>query len=106
MILFLIALLVAALAVGLFADYNPAAHDVAVRGYHFAGVPGWQPIAVVAGAVLLLFLVQAGYGAVRIRTLKSANARLRRQLDTSGAEAAGAPESEKAPAKAPLQPSR
>jgi hypothetical protein len=106
MILFLIALLVAALAVGLFADYNPATHDIAVRGYQFTGIPGWQPIAVVTGAVLLLFLVHAGYGAVRIRTLKAANARLRRQLDTSATEGRGAPESETAPAKAPLQPSR
>jgi hypothetical protein len=106
MILFLIALLIAALAVGLFADYNPAVHDIALRGYRFTGVPGWQPIAAVAGVVLVLFLAQAGYGAVRIKTLRSANARLRRQLDASAAEAREAPKSETAPAKAPLQPSR
>jgi hypothetical protein len=73
MVLFLIALIVAAVGVGAYAHYNPDAHDVTLRTYHFAGVPDWMPIAAVAGVVLFLFLLHAIYASFRIRSLRRAS---------------------------------
>jgi len=70
MVLFLIALILAALGVGAYAYYNTGVHDIALRNYHFAGVPDWMPVAVAAGVILFLFLLQAIYSSVRIRMLK------------------------------------
>jgi hypothetical protein len=71
--MFLIALIVAALGVGAYAHYNPDAHDVTLRTYHFAGVPDWMPIAAAAGAILFLFLLHAIYASFRIRRLRRAS---------------------------------
>lgn len=75
MLLFLIALIVAAAGVGVYAHYNTGVHDITLRTYHFAGVPDWWPAAIAAGIVLFLFLIQAIYASVRIRMLKSASRR-------------------------------
>jgi hypothetical protein len=75
MLLFLLALVVAALGIGAYAHYNTGAQDITLRTYHFAGVPDWTPAAIAAGAVLFLFLVQAVYASVRIRMLRRAQRR-------------------------------
>jgi hypothetical protein len=75
MLLFLLALIVAALGVGVYAHYNTGAQDITLRSYHFAGVPDWTAPAIAAGAVLFLFLVQAIYASIRIRMLKRASRR-------------------------------
>jgi len=71
MLLFLLALIVAALGIGAYAHYNTGAHDITLRTYHFAGVPDWTPAAVAAGVVLFLFLIQAISASVRIRMLRN-----------------------------------
>lgn len=82
MVFFLIGLILAALGVGLYATYNAGAHyDVSLLGFKFAGVPGWEPMTVVAGAVLVVFLVYTIYATIRISLLKRSNARIRRDLD-------------------------
>jgi hypothetical protein len=75
MVLFLLALIVAALGIGAYAHYNTGAHDITLRTYHFAGVPDWTPVAIAAGAVLFLFFVQAVYASIRIRMLRRASRR-------------------------------
>jgi hypothetical protein len=75
MILFLIALIVAALGIGAYAHYNTGAHDITLRTYHFAGVPDWTPAAIAAGAVLFVFFIQAVYASIRIRLLRRASRR-------------------------------
>lgn len=70
MLLFLLALILAALGIGVYAHYNTGVHDITLRTYHFTGVPDWWPAAVVAGVVLFLFLVQAIYATIRIRVLR------------------------------------
>ena len=72
MLLFLLALVVAALGIGAYAHYNTGAHDITLRTYHFAAVPDWTPAAIAAGAVLFLFFVHAIISSVRIRMLRSA----------------------------------
>jgi hypothetical protein len=71
-IAFVIALVGAVLAIGAYAHYNPGAHDVTLRTYHFAAIPDWVPAAVVAGGVLLLFLLHSLYARRRIRRLRLA----------------------------------
>jgi hypothetical protein len=71
MLLFLLALIVAALGIGAYAHYNTGAHDITLRTYHFAGVPDWTPAAIAAGVVLFLFLVQAISASIRIRMLRN-----------------------------------
>jgi len=71
MLLFLLALIVAALGIGAYAHYNTGAHDIILRSYTFAGVPDWTPAAVAAGVVLFLFLIQAISASIRIRVLRS-----------------------------------
>ena len=80
MLLFLLALIVAALGIGAYAHYNTGAHDITLRSYHFAGVPDWTPAAIAAGAVLFLFLIQAISASIRIRMLRN-----RRGGSTAGA---------------------
>lgn len=75
MVLFVIALILAALGVGAYAYYNTGVHDIALRNYHFTGVPDWMPVAVAAGVILFLFLLQAIYSSVRIRMLKRGSGR-------------------------------
>jgi hypothetical protein len=76
MVLFLFALLVSALGLGVYAHYNPGVQDISVRTYHYAGVPTWMLLAGAAGVPLFLFLVHAVIAAVRIRLLRRANERL------------------------------
>ena len=61
MVLFLLAVVVAALGVGAYAHYNPGAHDVNLRNYQLTAVPDWMPIAAMAAAILFIFLLQAVY---------------------------------------------
>jgi len=75
MLLFLLALVVAALGIGAYAHYNTGAHDITLRTYHFAGIPDWWPAAIAAGVVLFLFLVHAIIASVRIRMLRNASRR-------------------------------
>jgi len=70
MIAFVIALLSAALGIGAYAHYNPGVHDVTLRTYHFAAIPDWVPVAVVAAGVLFLFLLHSLYARRRIRRLR------------------------------------
>jgi phosphatidylserine synthase len=70
MLLFLIALILAAAGIGVYAHYNTGVQDITLRSYHFTGVPDWGPAAVVAGAVLFVFLIQAVYTSIRIRVLR------------------------------------
>jgi hypothetical protein len=77
MVLFLIALIAAALGVGAYAYYNPGVHDVTLHTYRFTAVPDWMPVAVAAGVTLFLFLLHAVYTSVLIRTLRRANQRPR-----------------------------
>jgi len=72
MLLFLIALIVAAAGVGAYAHYNTGAHDITLRTYHLTAVPDWWVAAAAAGVPLFLFLIQAIYGGIRIRMLKRA----------------------------------
>jgi hypothetical protein len=75
MLLFLFALALAIAGVGGYAYYNPGVHDIAIRGYHVAGVPDWVPVALAAGVPLFLFLLHSIYASVRIRRLRRANRR-------------------------------
>jgi hypothetical protein len=75
MLLFLLALIVAAAGVGAYARYNHGTQDITVSTYHLAGIPTWEVLAVAAGVPLALFLVQAIYANVRIRMLKRARDR-------------------------------
>ncbi|HEY7199032.1 MAG TPA: hypothetical protein VIC57_02415 [Candidatus Dormibacteraeota bacterium] len=72
MLLFLIALILAAAGVGVYAHYNTGAHDITLRTYHLTGVPDWWVAAAAAALPLFLFLVQAIYANIRIRMLKRA----------------------------------
>ena len=75
MLLFLFALAVAGLGVGVYAHYNPGAQDVTIRTYHLARIPTWELLAVAAGVPLFLFLLQAIISGVRIRSLRRAGTR-------------------------------
>ncbi len=71
MLLFLFALVVAVLGVGVYAHYNPGSQDITLRTYHFLGVPDWVPVAVAAGAMLFLFFIHAVYAGVRVRRARN-----------------------------------
>ncbi len=73
MLLFLLALVIGLVGIGAYAYYDPGAHDITVRSYHFIGVPDWTPPAIAAGAMLFFFLVHAVYAGARIRRLRRAN---------------------------------
>ena len=70
MVLFLFALIVAAVGVGAYAHYNTGVHDITLRTYQLAGVPDWMPIAVAAGVPLFLFLLHAMAARWRVRRLR------------------------------------
>lgn len=79
MVLFLILLIVALLAVGLYAAQNTATHDVTLWHYHWSGVADWVPVVLAAGLVAVLFLVYMGYAAARSGLRHGA---LRRRITT------------------------
>ena len=70
MVLFLFALVVVALGVGVFAHYNPGTMDITLRTYHLFGIPDWEVLAAAAGVPLVLFLVHAIVAGSRIRRLR------------------------------------
>jgi len=72
MLLFALALMVAAVGVGAYALYNPGAHDIILRSHHFAAVPDWVPVALAAGVPLALFLLDAAFAGSHIRMLERA----------------------------------
>ncbi|MBO0682742.1 MAG: hypothetical protein J2P45_06265 [Candidatus Dormibacteraeota bacterium] len=72
MVLFVIALIIAAGGVGAYAYYNPGAHEITVRNYHFANVQDWEPLAVISGVVLFFFLLHAIAARRRIRRIRLA----------------------------------
>jgi hypothetical protein len=75
MLLFLFALAVAVLGVGVYAHYNPGVQDVTIRTYQLTGVPSWEIVAGAAGVPLFLFLLHAIASSVRIRSARRAGAR-------------------------------
>jgi uncharacterized integral membrane protein len=63
MILFLILVVVAAAAVGLYATENTASHDVTLWQWHWSAVPDWVPVVVTAaviGGLFLLYMLYSG----------------------------------------------
>ena len=91
MLLFMLALAVAAVGVGAYAHYNPGVHDITLRTYHLAGVPDWEPIAVAAAVPLFLFLLHAMYSGVRIRHLRRALRLAGERRGADGSRSAGTP---------------
>jgi hypothetical protein len=83
MLLFLLALVVSAAGVFVYAHYNPGVHDITIRTYHLAGVPDWQPIAVAAAVPLFLFLLHAIIAGARVRRARRAMRDDRRSSDGS-----------------------
>lgn len=73
MVFFLIALVLTVVGVGAYAYTNTGVQDIALRDYHFTGVPDWMPVAVMAAVILSLFLLQAIYASLRIRILRRSN---------------------------------
>lgn len=61
MILFLILLLLAAAAIGLYATENTGTHDVTLWQWHWSAVPDWVPVLVAAGVIGGLFLLYMLY---------------------------------------------
>jgi hypothetical protein len=63
MILFLILLIVAAAAVGLYASENAGTHNVALWQWHWSAMPDWVPVVVTAaviGGLFLLYMIYSG----------------------------------------------
>ncbi len=63
MILFLILLVLAAAAVGLYATENTGTHDVTLWQWHWSAVPDWVPVvatAAVIGGLFLLYMLYSG----------------------------------------------
>ena len=63
MILFLLLLIVAGVAVALYAAQNTATHDVTLWQWHWSAVPDWVPVvltAAVIGALFLLYMLYSG----------------------------------------------
>jgi len=79
MILFLVLLILAMLAVGLYATENTGTHQVTLWNYHWSGVPDWVPVVVAAGVVVVLFLVYLAYAGTRSGMRHGA---LRRRITT------------------------
>ena len=90
MILFLILLIIAAAAVGLYATENAGTHDVTFWQWHWSGVSDWVPVVVTAaviGGLFLLYMIYSGMvhgvrvGSMRRRvtTRESTIADLRRE---------------------------
>jgi hypothetical protein len=72
MVLFVFALVVAVVGVGLFDLYNPGVRTIAVAGQSYDSVPVWLPVALAAAAPLSLFLLYALWTSIRISLLKRA----------------------------------
>lgn len=72
MLLFVLALVVALLGLGIYDLYNPGTLPVTIAGHHFAAVPSWVPIALGAAVPLTLFLLHALWTGLRIWLLKRA----------------------------------
>jgi uncharacterized integral membrane protein len=90
MILFLLLLIVAGLAVALYAGQNTATHDVTLWQWHWSAVPDWLPVVLTAAVVGGLFLLYMLYSGVvhgvrvgsmrrRVTTRESALTDLRRE---------------------------
>src|SRR6266480_7550089 len=63
MILFLLLLIVAGVAVAMYAAQNTASHDVTLLQWHWSAVPDWVPVIVTAaviGGLFLLFMLYSG----------------------------------------------
>ena len=75
MIFFLFALIITGVGVGAYAHYNPGAMDITLHTYRFNGVQDWMPVAIAAAVPLAVFFLYAVYASIRIRLLRSANAR-------------------------------
>ena len=59
--------------VGAYPYSNTGVQDIALRKYHFTGVPDWMPVAVMAAVILFLFLLHVIYASVRIGMLRRSN---------------------------------
>ncbi len=79
MIVFLALLLLALLAVGLYAAQNTGTHDVTLWHAHWTGVADWVPVVIAAGLVAVLFLVYMMYASARSGIRHGA---LRRRITT------------------------
>jgi hypothetical protein len=63
MILFLILLLLAGVAVGVYATENTGTHDITIWQWHWSAVPDWVPVvatAAVIGGLFLLYMMYSG----------------------------------------------
>lgn len=87
MVLFLIAVVLAALGVGADAYVDGGVHDIVLRNYRIAAVPDWMPVAAVASLILFLFLLHAIYTSIRIGMLRRAS----RQTGRSAAQRTALP---------------
>jgi hypothetical protein len=79
MILFLVLLILAMVAVGLYAAQNTASHDVTLWNFHWSGVADWVPVVIAAGAVAALLLIYMAYAGMRSGLRHGA---LRRRITT------------------------
>jgi len=79
MIVFLALLLLALLAVGLYAAQNTGTHDVTLWHAHWTGVADWVPVVIAAGLVTVLFLMYRLYAGARSGMRHGA---LRRRITT------------------------
>ena len=61
MILFLLLLIVAGVAVAMYAAQNTASHDVTLLQWHWSAVPDWVPVVVAAAVIGGLFLLYMSY---------------------------------------------
>ncbi|HVS05865.1 MAG TPA: hypothetical protein VHK65_06825 [Candidatus Dormibacteraeota bacterium] len=61
MILFLILLVLAAAAVGLYATENTGTHDVTLWQWHWSAVPDWVPVVATAAVIVGLFVLYMLY---------------------------------------------
>ncbi len=72
MVLFLFALVVAAVGVAAYGHYNPGVQDITLRTYRLTGVANWMVVAAAAAVPLFLFLLHAMYASARFRRLRRA----------------------------------
>ncbi len=79
MIVFLALLVLALLAVGLYAAQNTGTHEVTLWHAHWTGVADWVPVVMAAGMVAVLFLVYMLYAGARSGIRHGA---LRRRITT------------------------
>lgn len=82
MILLLVLLILAMLAIGLYAAQNTGTHDVTLWNYHWSAVPDWLPVVLAAGLMAVLFLVFVAYASTRSAFRRGA---LRRRITTNEA---------------------